>query len=140
MMCFKIGDEKFFLAWADANNMLNGLREEIANYFSKNGYNFLEICTSDTHYKARTAKNKHGYFEFGSLSKAPDVISWFSNLAKKADHATTPASYELLKSETQVKVMGGNQLELYSKSLDNAMRITQAFLLITTGFFIYTMF
>jgi putative membrane protein len=139
IMCFKIGDEKFFLAWADANNMLNGLREEIANHFSKSGFNFLEICTSDTHYKARTAKNKHGYFEFGSLSKAPDVIAWFSDLAKKAEQSASPTSYELLESETNVKVMGGNQLELYSKSLDNAMRITQAFLLITTGFFIYTL-
>jgi putative membrane protein len=139
IMCFKIGGEKFFLAWADANNMLNGLREEIAKHFSKNGYNFLEICTSDTHYKARTAKNKHGYFEFGSLSKAPDVVSWFLDLAKKAEQTASPTSYDLLESETQVKVMGGNQLELYSKSLDNAMRITQAFLLITTGFFIYTL-
>ncbi|SHO47570.1 conserved membrane hypothetical protein [Nitrosotalea sinensis] len=139
IMCFKIGDEKFFLAWADANNMLNGLREEIANHFSKNGYNFLEICTSDTHYKARTAKNKHGYFEFGSLSKANDVISWFMELAKKAEQTSPVSSYELLKSETNVKVMGGNQLEIYSKSLDTAMRITQAFLLITTGFFIYTL-
>lgn len=140
IMCFKVGGEKFFLAWADANNMLNGLREEIASHFSKNGYNFLEICTSDTHYKARTAKNKHGYFEFGSISKAPDVISWFLDLAKKAEQSTSLASYDLLESQTNVKVMGGNQLELYSKSLDNAMRITQAFLLITTGFFIYTMF
>jgi putative membrane protein len=119
--------------------MLNGLREEIANHFSKNGYNFLEICTSDTHYKARTAKNKHGYFEFGSLSKANDVISWFMELAKKAEQTSPVSSYELLKSETNVKVMGGNQLEIYSKSLDTAMRITQAFLLITTGFFIYTL-
>jgi putative membrane protein len=140
IMCLKIGNEKFFLAWADANNMLNGLREEIANNFSNKGYNFLEICTSDTHYKARTAKNKHGYFEFGSLSKAPEVVSWFLGLAKKAEQKTSVASYELLESKTTVKVMGGNQLELYSKSLDNAMRITQAFLLITTGFFIYTMF
>jgi putative membrane protein len=139
IMCLKIGDEKFFLAWADANNMLNGLREDIANHFSKNGYNFLEICTSDTHYKARTAKNKHGYFEFGSLSKSTDVISWFMDLAKKAEQTTTVSSYDLLQSETNVKVMGGNQLEIYSKSLDNAMRITQAFLLITTGFFIYTL-
>ena len=139
IMCFKIGDEKFFLAWADANNMLNGLREEIANSFLNNGYNFLEICTSDTHYKARTPRNKHGYFEFGSLSKAPDVVSWFLDLAKKAEQAASPTSYDLLESETSVKVMGGNQLELYSKSLDNAMRITQAFLLITTGFFIYTL-
>ena len=140
IMCLKIGDEKFFLAWADANNMLNGLREEIASQFSKNGYNFLEICTSDTHYKARTAKNKHGYFEFGSLSESHEVVSWFLDLAKKAEQTSSPSSYELLESETSVKVMGGNQLEIYSKSLDNAMRITQAFLLITTGFFIYTMF
>ncbi|HZS73008.1 MAG TPA: DUF2070 domain-containing protein, partial [Candidatus Nitrosotalea sp.] len=77
---------------------------------------------------------------FGSLSKAPDVTSWFTELAKKAEQSASPTSYELLESETNVKVMGGNQLELYSKSLDNAMRITQAFLLITTGFFIYTMF
>jgi len=140
IMCLKIGGEKFFLAWADANNMLNGLREDIANNFSNNGYNFLEICTSDTHYKAKTAKNKHGYFEFGSLSKSPEVVSWFLGLAKKAEQNTSAASYELLESKTTVKVMGGNQLELYSKSLDKAMRITQAFLLITTGFFIYTMF
>jgi len=139
IMCFKIGGEKFFLAWADANNMLNGLREEIASQFAKSGYNFLEICTSDTHYKARTSKNKHGYFEFGSLSKGSEVISWFLDLAKKAEQRTSSASYDLLESETTVRVMGGNQLELYSKSLDNAMRITQAFLLITTGFFIYTM-
>jgi putative membrane protein len=67
------------------------------------------------------------------------VIAWFSDLAKKAEQSASPTSYELLESETNVKVMGGNQLELYSKSLDNAMRITQAFLLITTGFFIYTL-
>ena len=140
IMCLKIGDEKFFLAWADANNMQNGLREEIANEFSRHGYNLLEVCTSDTHYKARTAKNKHGYFEFGSLSPSNDVVSWFLQLARKAEQDVSATSYDLLENEVNVKVMGNKQLELYSKSLDKAMRITQAFLIVTTGFFIFTMF
>ncbi len=139
IMCLKIGDEKFFLGWADANNMQNGLREEITNNFTKNGYNLVEICTSDTHYKARVAKNKHGYFEFGSLSSSNDASSWFLQLAKKAEQNITPASYELLQQETTVKVMGDKQFEDYSKSLDRAMRITQGFLIATTAFFIYTL-
>jgi putative membrane protein len=139
IMCLKIGDEKFFLGWADANNMQNGLREEIANNFTKNGYNLVEICTSDTHYKARVAKNKHGYFEFGSLSNSSDASSWFLQLAKKAEQNLAPSSYELLQQETTVKVMGDKQFEDYSKSLDRAMRITQGFLIATTALFIYTL-
>jgi putative membrane protein len=139
IMCMKIGEEKFFLGWADANNMQNGLREEIANHFSKNGYNLLEVCTSDTHYQSRGARNKHGYFEFGSLSSYNDVTSWFLQLAKKAEQNLSPASFELLANETNVKVMGDKQLDDYSKSLDRAMRMTQGFLIVTTAFFLYTM-
>ena len=138
MMCFKIGDEKFFLAWADGNNMQNGLREELVNQLSKQGYNILEVCTSDSHYKARVAKNKHGYFEFGSLSTSEEVVSWYLQLAKRAENVSM-ATYDLLENEVNVKVMGGKQLEVYSHSLDAAMRFTQIFLVATTAFFIYTM-
>ncbi|HWY35390.1 MAG TPA: DUF2070 family protein, partial [Nitrosopumilaceae archaeon] len=62
MMCLKINNEKFFLGWADSNNMRNGLREEIVSSLSKAGYDLLDICTSDSHYKAREARNKYGYF------------------------------------------------------------------------------
>jgi len=140
ILCMKIGDEKFFLGWADSNNMQNGLREEIANHFSKNGYNLLEICTSDTHYRSKAAKNKHGYYEFGSLSNSNEASSWFLQLAKKSEQNVSSASFELLENETSVKVMGDKQLEDYSHSLDRAMRITQAFLIVTTAFFFYTMF
>lgn len=140
ILCMKIGGEVFFLGWADANNMQNGLREEIANYFSKNGCNLLEICTSDTHYKSRNARNKHGYFEFGSLAKADDAKSWFLQLARKAEQNLSAASFELLAQETSVKVMGTKQFEDYSKALDRAMRMTQGFLVLTTAFFFYTMF
>ncbi len=140
VLCMKIGGEKFFLGWADSNNMQNGLREEITSHFSKNGFNLLEVCTSDTHYQARGARNKHGYYEFGSLSESHDVTSWFLHIAKKAEQNVSSASFELLANETSVKVMGDKQLEDYSKSLDRAMRMTQVFLIVTTVFFFYTMF
>jgi len=139
VVCLKIGDEKFYLGWADSNNMQNGLREHIANHLSKNGYNLLEVCTSDTHYKAREARNKHGYFEFGSLAKFDDISAWFLQLASEAERNLSPSSFELLEQETRVKVMGDKQFEDYSKSLDRAMRITQGFLIGTTILFLYTL-
>ncbi len=139
VICMKIGNEKFFLGWADANNMKNGLREQISNHFSQNGYSLLEICTSDTHYKAREARNKHGYFEFGSLAKSDDAAIWFLQIAKEAERNLSSASFELLEQETKVKVMGDKQFDDYSKSLDRAMHITQGFLIATTAFFFYTL-
>ncbi len=140
ILCMKIGDEKFFLGWSDSNNMQNGFREEIVNSLSKNGYNLIEMCTSDTHYKTKEARNKHGYFTFGSLSTPNDASSWFLDLAKKAEQNISEASFEALQHQTDVKIMGTTLLEDYSKSLDRTMRITQAFLIGTTVFFFSTMF
>lgn len=140
IMCMKIDNEKFFLGWADSNNMENGFREEIVSQLQKEGYNLLEMCTSDSHYKARDARNKHGYFTFGSLSKPDEVASWYLNLAKKAEQNLSPASFETLQTDTEVKVMGTKLLDEYSKSLERTMKITQVFLLGTTIFFFLTMF
>ena len=140
ILCMKIGDEKFFLGWSDSNNMQNGFREEIVNSLSKNGYNLIEMCTSDTHFKTREARNKHGYYTFGSLSTSDDASSWYLDLARKAEQNVSEASFEALQHQTDVKIMGTTLLEDYSKSLDRTMRITQAFLIGTTAFFFLTMF
>ena len=140
ILCMKIGDEKVFLGWSDSNNMQNGFREEIVNSLSKNGYNLIEMCTSDTHYKTKEARNKHGYFTFGSLSAPQEASSWYLDLAKKAEQNISEASFEALQHQTDVKIMGTTLLEDYSKSLDRTMRITQAFLIGTTIFFFLTMF
>ena len=50
ILCLRTNNKKYFLGWADANNMENGVREAVVNHFSKNGYDLIEICTSDTHY------------------------------------------------------------------------------------------
>ncbi|MBI5377561.1 MAG: DUF2070 family protein, partial [Thaumarchaeota archaeon] len=140
ILCMKIGEEKFFLGWSDSNNMQNGFREEIVNNLSKNGYALIEMCTSDTHYKTKEARNKHGYFEFGSISTPQDASSWYLDLTRKAEENLSEASFEALHHETSVKIMGTTLLEDYSKSLDRTMRITQAFLIGTTVFFFLTMF
>ena len=140
ILCMKIGEEKFFLGWSDSNNMQNGFREEIVNQLSKHGYNLLEMCTSDTHYKTREARNKHGYYTFGSLSTPDEAASWYLDLAKKAEQNISLASFEALQHQADVKVMGTTLLEDYSKSLDRTMRITQLFLIATTIFFFLTMF
>jgi putative membrane protein len=140
ILCMKVNDEKFFIGWSDSNNMQNGLREEVVNYFTKNGYNLIEMCSSDTHYKTKEARNKHGYFTFGSVSAFQDVASWYLDLAKKAEQTLSAASFESLEHEADVKVMGTTQLEDYSKSLDRTMRLTQIFLIGTTVFFFLTMF
>ena len=63
--CLKINNKKYFLGWADANNMENGIREKVIEKFSNSGYNLLEICTSDTHYAAVKARNRNGYYQLG---------------------------------------------------------------------------
>jgi putative membrane protein len=50
IICLKLNEKKYFLGWADANNMENGVREKITEIFAKKDYQLLEICTSDTHY------------------------------------------------------------------------------------------
>ena len=140
ILCMKIGEEKFFLGWSDSNNMQNGFREEIVNNLSKNGYALIEMCTSDTHYKTKEARNKHGYFEFGSISTPRDASSWYLDLARNSEENLSEASFEALHHETNVKIMGTTLLDDYSKSLDRTMRITQAFLIGTTVFFFLTMF
>ena len=67
-LCLEINDKKYFLGWADANNMENGVREQIVTHFANNGYELIEICTSDTHYTASGARNRNGYFQLGMLS------------------------------------------------------------------------
>ncbi|MFQ6025497.1 MAG: DUF2070 family protein [Nitrosopumilaceae archaeon] len=139
ILCMRINGEKYFIGWADSNNMKNGVREELVNYFSDNGYNLLEICTSDSHYSPNRVRNRKGYHPFGSVTTPKQVVDWYLGIAKKAEKNIDHASFELLENQTDVKVMGPRQFEDYSHSLDKAMNITKAFLIVTTAFFFFTM-
>jgi len=138
--CLKINDQKYFLGWADANNMENGIREKIIENFSKNGQNLLEICTSDTHYASVKARNRNGYYQLGLITSGDKLSKWFMEIAEKAESKIKTAKYEILENETKVRVMGQSIYEDYSKALENSLKITKMFVIGSLGLFITSLF
>jgi putative membrane protein len=138
--CLKINNKKYFLGWADANNMENGIREKIIENFSNKGYNLLEICTSDTHYAAVKARNRNGYYQLGLITSGDKLSKWFMEIAENAQSNITSAKYEILENETEVKVMGQSIYEDYSKALENSLKITKIFVIGCIGLFITSLF
>ena len=127
IVCLKINKKKYFLGWADANNMENGVREKIIENFAKKEYHLLEICTSDTHYAPVKARNRNGYYQLGLITGADKLSKWLFEIAKIAESKTTSAKFEILENETKVKVMGQDIYQDYSKALDNSLKITKGF-------------
>jgi len=140
MTCLKINNKKYFLGWADANNMENGIREKIIEKFSNEGFNLLEICTSDTHYAAVKARNRNGYYQLGLITSGDKLSKWFMEIAEKAQTNIKVAKYEILENETEVKVMGQSIYEDYSKALENSLKITKMFVIGSLGLFITSLF
>jgi len=140
IVCLKINDKKYFLGWADANNMENGVREKIIENFSKSNYKLLEICTSDTHYAPVKARNRNGYYQLGLITSADKLSKWLLEIAKNAEENITSAKFEILENETKVKVMGQDIYEDYSKALDNSLKITKGFVIGGVVFFITSLF
>ena len=140
VVCLKINQKKYLIAWADANNMENGVREKIIENFSKRDYELLEICTSDTHYAPVKARNRNGYYQLGLITGADKLSKWLLEITKKAESNTNSAKFEILENETKVKVMGQGIYEDYSKALDNSLRITKGFAIGGVIFFITSLF
>jgi len=138
--CLKINNKKYFLGWADANNMENGVREKIIDIFAKKEYDLLEICTSDTHYAQVKARNRNGYYQLGLITGADKLSKWFFEIAKSAETNTTSAKFEILENETKVRVMGQSIYEDYSKALDNSLKITKGFVIGGLILFITSLF
>jgi len=139
IICLKINERKYFLGWADANNMENGIREKIIENFSKREQHLLEICTSDTHYAPVKARNRNGYYQLGLITSADKLSKWFLDIAKKSE-TTDTGRFEILENETKVMVMGQEIYEDYSKALDNSLKITKGFVIGGVAFFITSLF
>jgi len=140
IVCLKINNEKYFLGWADANNMENGVREKIIDSFAKRDFQLLEICTSDTHYSPVKARNRNGYYQLGLITGAEKLSKWFLDIAKIAETKTTSAKYEILENQTDVKIMGQGIFEDFSKALDNSLKISKGFMIGGVCLFITSLF
>ena len=140
VLCLEINNKKYFLGWADANNMENGVRETIVKHFENNGCELIEICTSDTHYTASGARNRNGYHQLGVLSKPPELSNWYFDLAQKAESRIKEGKFEVLEHQTNVKVMGPTIFSDYSKIMDKTMNITKYCLIADAGLFLAAIF
>lgn len=140
IVCLKINEKQYFLGWADANNMENGVREKIIELFAKKDLQLLEICTSDTHFAPVKARNRNGYYQLGLITSAEKLAKWFLEIADSAKSNTASAKFEILENETKVKVMGQEIYEDYSKALDNSLKITKGFVVGGVVFFITSLF
>jgi putative membrane protein len=140
VVCLKINEKKFFLGWADANNMENGVREKIVENFANQGRQLLEICTSDTHYAPVKARNRNGYYQLGLITGADKLSKWFLEIAHNAESKVSSAKFEILENEADVKVMGQGIYEDYSKALDKSLKLTKGFMIGSVTLFIITLF
>ncbi|NQV38934.1 MAG: DUF2070 family protein [Nitrosopumilus sp.] len=140
IICLKINGKKYFLGWADANNMENGIREKIIDIFAKRDYQLLEICTSDTHYAPVKARNRNGYYQLGLITSAEKLAKWLFTIAKSAEANITTVKFEILENEATVKVMGQGIYKDYSKALDNSLKITKGFVIGCLVLFVTSLF
>jgi len=140
IICLKINNKKYFIGWADANNMENGVREKIVENFAKRNYDLLEICTSDTHYAPVKARNRNGYYQLGLITDSEKLSKWFLGIAEIAETKTTTAKYEILENQTDVKIMGQGIFEDFSKALDNSLKISKVFMIGGVCLFITSLF
>ena len=82
MLCLTFDQKKYFLCWADANNMENGVREKIITHLENNGCELVEMFTSDTHSTTMGVRNRNGYHELGSVTEPERLANWCLSIAK----------------------------------------------------------
>jgi putative membrane protein len=125
-------NSQYVIGWADSNNMKSGLREYIIKFLEQKGIRMLEICSSDTHEKSGF-RTSEGYYPFGYITKFETIADHYQKLIDLAYNKLDVYGYEVFHIVSTVKVMGTNQFQDYSISLDKAINLTKKFLIITFG-------
>ncbi len=128
VLCLGIGDRKYFIGWADSNNMENGIREYVVERLARDGYSLIEISTSDTHFTQSPVRTKQGYYQFGAITTREDISEWYLGLARCAAKTLTPGSFEILENQTDLQVMGPKIFEDFSGALDSSLRLSKIFM------------
>ena len=133
VVAFKIAGKNYAIAWADANNMENSLRDKVIARSSET--TVLEVCTSDTH-ATSGKRTREGYFALGAASSQVAIADAYAEMFRIASGRIKPCTFEVSLATTKVKVMGEEQFEDYSSALDKSMNITKMFVGMTFAAFI----
>ncbi|MBA3978313.1 MAG: DUF2070 family protein [Nitrosopumilus sp.] len=133
-LTISIKNKEYVLCWCDSNNMKNGIREKIIAKLKSEGYNVIEVCTSDTH-STSGKRNTKGYYTLGDITNETKIINIFLQLVKLSRESVSDSTFEIHKSESEVMVMGNDQFDDYSYALEKSFKVTKIFLSVT--FIIY---
>jgi putative membrane protein len=134
-LIIEVKGNQYAIGWADANNMENGIRDHIISRLNNNGIQMIEVCTSDTH-STSGKRTRQGYYTLGNLSSPDKVAVMYFQISKKSIENAGISTFELLSTESNIRVMGKNQFDEYSLALDKSMNITKIFLGITFALFV----
>jgi putative membrane protein len=132
---FQINNENYLVGWSDSNNLVNGLRERVLSELNEQGFNMLEICSSDTH-SSSGKRTRQGYYALGNVTSYKDIIRAFKEISQKAISNTSSSSFSFLESNVRIKLMGRDQFDDYASALNKSMNITKASLGITVALYI----
>ena len=140
MLCLAFDQKKYFLCWADANNMENDVREKIVAHLQNNGCNLVEMFTSDTHFTTMGVRNSNGYYQLGIVTEPERLENWCLSIAKKAEANIVSGQFEILENKAQVRVMGSGIFEHLSIALDSSLKMTKGFMVGCVGLFLLSIF
>ena len=140
VLCLAIDQKKYFLCWADANNIENGIREKIVVHLQNNGYDLVEMFTSDTHFTTMGVRNRNGYYQLGIVTKPERLANWCLSIAKQAEKNIVTGKFEILENQAKVRVMGTGIFEHLSRALDSSLRMTKIFMVGCVGIFLLSIF
>jgi len=135
---FQIDNKNHFIGWSDSNNLVIGLRERILSELNQQGFNMLDICSSDTHFSSGK-RTRLGYYALGKVTSYGDIIRAFKEMCQKALTNTALSTFSFLDSYSQIKLMGKDQFDNYATALNKSMNITKVSLAITTALYIVTL-
>jgi putative membrane protein len=132
VMAFEVRNKKYAIGWADSNNMENRVRSIVLSDLKTQGFNMIEICTSDTH-STSGKRTRHGYYSFGSITCREEIVEHYRQLTAESFAEIKECSFKLMSVESNVKLMGKGQFDDYSRSLDKSINLTKIFFTIAAA-------
>lgn len=117
---------KSVLILADANNSVPTLRAQVEDALVSEGYDLIELCTSDSHnLAARGLTVERGYEALGETTPTSSIASLAVKLAKLAEPRLAAAGFDSVRANTQVRVFGAKSLGEFATITQTSSRFSR---------------
>lgn len=118
-----VGGRMYTIVTVDSNNAISGLREGLMRALKDSQAPLLELCTSDTHFKAGKVRSLKGYVALGEVTSVKELANIVKALIDKSIGRLGKAEYHIYRANTSLKVIGPKLLDELSKSLDQGLSL-----------------